>query len=660
MKSGLSCVLAVWCLALASQATAQTTEPDLGALSLQALMALPVATPSRVPQDRLRASPSVFVITDSDIRRSGATNIPEVLRLVPGLHVAQIDGNKWAIGIRGFTDRLARAMLVMIDGRAVYSPLFAGTYWEVQDLPLSDIDRIEVIRGPGGTLWGANAVTGIINIIRKTAVQTAGTLVDAQTGTSDPWVVALRHGGSTKSGLQYRLSGKTAARASQVTPGNGDYDDARLLQAGARLDWTAGSGAFTLQGDAYRTVIGQRDSLTTYLPPATTFHITDDTLTGGNVLFRWKTNRAEPRSLQIQAYVDRTARRELTFQENQTVADIDLQQGTVHGRHGLLWGAGFRVINGKTTTLGTLRFTPPNRTDQLWTAFAQDEVRLFSNKLAFTAGTKFEHNDYSGAEWQPSARLLWTPTDAHAVSLSVIRSVRTPSRVEQDFETGSLVSANGPAFVRLQANPGFESEGLVAYEVGVTSLVHPKVLITAAAFRNTHSRVLSLELGQVFAEEDNSGRRVVIPVSFGNGLEGHSTGVEVTADVRATTWLRTTVNYSGLRIALSRRPGSTDAGQETRGEQGSPRHQVQAVVSVTLPRRLSVDWFVRHVSALPALGVRAYSTSSVTAHVALNDHVSVFLNGRNLHSRSHVEFTEGANGLIGIRRAVLLGVRFTR
>jgi len=654
----VGCAVAAWLL-MAQPAAAQSVPPDLKTLTLQELMDLSVDTPARVPQSRLHASPSVFVVTEDDIRRSGANSIPELLRLVPGLHVAQIDGNKWAIGIRGFTDRLARAMLVMIDGRAVYSPLFAGTYWEVQDLPLHDIARIEVVRGPGGALWGANAVTGIINIIRKSAAETPGVAVRVGAGTSDTAVVAARYGAAA-SGVHYRFSGKAAARAPQDTPGPVDYDDARLWQFGARADWTRGLGSFTAQGDVYRTVIGQQDTLTTYSPPATVTHVTDDALSGGNVLLRWTAKESDPRSLSVKAYLDRSSRTELSFRETQHVVDIDLQQGLIKGRHGLLWGTGYRYVDGRTEVAGSLRFFPANRADHLFTAFAQDEVRLIADRLALTVGTKVEHNDYSGVEWQPGARLMWTPSPAHALSFSVTRAVRTPSRVEHDFETGSLASPEGPLFVRLQRNQEFEPEELLAFEAGVVTMPHPKLLITAAAFRNQHDRVLSLELAPRFVETDAQGTREIIPVTFGNGLQGHSQGVEVSADLRPTGWLRTNVSYSNLRVRLSRRPGSNDAGQEARAEGVSPRHQVQAGVSLQLPRQMSLDWFFRHVSDLPAVRVPAYSTSNLTIRVPVNRSWSVQLTGRNLHSASHLEFAESANVLVGIRRSVFVALRWSR
>lgn len=638
---------------------AQTTR-DLRTLSLEDLMAIEVTTVTRLPQSRLSAPASVFVITQEDIRRSGATNVPELLRLAPGVHVSQIDGNKWAVGIRGFADRLARAMLVLVDGRAVYSPLFAGTYWEVQDLVLEDIDRIEVVRGPGGALWGANAVSGIVNIIRKRALASRGTAATAGTGSEDPAVIALRHGGARGESMQYRVSGKFAMRAPQFNDRVREYDDKSIAVGSARVDWQTGRGDVTLQGDIYRAVIGQRDSLATYVPPSSQQIETDDELWGGNLLGRWGGAADDPRAPRLQVYYDHSARNELVFSERQRVFDVDLQQGAAVGRHGLLWGAGYRLISGSTKTSGTLRFFPPDRVDQLVSGFVQDEVGLVRDRLRLIAGTKVEHNDYSGAEWQPSARLLWTPTPAHAVSMSVTRAVRTPSRVEHDFESGNLLNPAGPTFVRLRPNPDFQSEELVAYELGLVSMPHPRVMATIALFRNQHDKVMTAELGTTFIESDSAGTRTIVPVSFGNGLRGHSYGLEATADIRIADRWDARINYSGLRVHLTPIPGSLDITQEARGERGSPRHQVQLTSTVALPRGITVSGFFRYVSALPAWGVDAYGTSTVRVEWAPSARISVFAVGQNLHAARHAEFSDGANGTFEIQRAAFIGIRWSR
>jgi len=645
----------VACLLMVPQGNTQ----ELRAMSLDDLMKLDVTTVMRLPQSKLLSPASVFVLTEDDILRSGATTLAEVLRLVPGVHVAQIDGNKWAVGIRGFTDRLARAMLVMIDGRAVYDPLFAGTYWEVQDFPIEDIERIEVVRGPGGALWGANAVTGVVNVIRKKAAASQGAAVSVASGTADPAVVGLRYGG-TASGISYRLSGQFAMRSPQSSSLGFDYDDAQRTQAGFRMDWNSRHGGFTVQGDAYHSVIGQRDTLTAYSPPASNNLVTDDPLNGANVLARWTRKPDDPRSATLQTYYDYATRDELVFDERQHIWDIDFQQGHAKGPHDVLFGASYRLIAGSTATQGTLKFYPPDRNDHLVTAFVQDGITLVPNKLHAFAGVKFEHNDYSGAEWQPNGRIVWSLSQSRALSFSATRAVRTPSRVERDFETGSLLNPAVPLFLRLQPNPEFDSEALVAYEAGYITSMGSKMLATVSVFHNEHDNVLSTVLGPSFVETDGGGTRTITPVQFGNGLKGHSDGVEVTADVRVFSWLRVTGNYSFFRLDLFKKPGGQDLSQEVRNESGSPRHQVQVTSTVTLPHHMSVDWFLRYVSAVPTFAAPEYTTSNLRYAWQIKPRLSVYVVGRNLHQKSHFEFADGANGQFGIERAVLVGMRWSR
>ena len=640
--------------------TEQAQYQDLRTMSLDQLMRVEVTTVMRLPQSKLLSPASVYVLTEDDIIRSGATTLAELLRMVPGVHVAQIDGNKWAVGIRGFTDRLARAMLVLIDGRAVYDPLFAGTYWEVQDFPLEDIERIEIVRGPGGALWGANAVTGVVNVIRKQAAASAGLAASVASGTADPAVVGLRYGGGAANGVKYRVSGQFAMRSPQTNPMNLEYDDAQRTQAGFRMDWTGKHGAFTFQGDGYYSVIGQRDNLTTYSPPSAQNIVTSDPLTGANALLRWTKSPADPHSATLQTYYDYAQRDELTFDERQHIWDVDFQQGRAFGGNELLFGAGYRFVAGSTATAGTLAFHPPDRNDQLVSAFVQDSYALIPERLHLFGGVKFEHNDYSGAEWQPNGRIVWTMAASRALSFSATRAVRTPSRVERDFETGSLLNPAVPMFLRLNPNPEFDSESLVAYEAGLITDVGPRVLATVSVFHNEHDNVLSTILGTTFVETDASGSRTIVPLQFGNGLRGHSNGVELTADVRAASWLRVTGNYSFFTLDLFKKPGGQDFSQETRNESGSPRHQVQLTSAVTLPHKMTVDWFLRYVSAVPTFGAPEYTTSNLRYAWQVTPKVSVYVVGRNLHQKTHAEFSDGANGQFGIERAVLVGMRWTR
>ena len=644
----------------AHAASAQTTE-DLKRLSLADLMKIEVTTVTRVPETIARVPAAVFVITADDIRRSGATSIPDALRLAPGVHVARMDAGRWAIGMRGFADRLARAMLVLIDGRAVYSPLFAGTYWEVQDTLLEDIDRIEIIRGPGGTLWGANAVTGIINIVTKPARTTRGVLVSAAAGGPvDRASGGLRFGGGLGTTGDYRAYVKAFHRGPLFRPsGTDEFDDWNGVQAGFRADWSPREGRqFTVQGDAYRAVLGQRVALASFAAPFNQTIARDAPLTGGNVLGRWTEQLSADTALQFQTYYDRTARDEQPVAETRDTFDIDVQlTHTQWARHAIAWGVGVRASSGRIDTVGLTAFAPPDRTDMLWNAFAQDDIALVPDRLQATVGAKFEHNEYSGAEVQPSVRLTWTPHVRHTVVWSMTRAVRTPSRVETDYTTTSLVSAATPSFVRLLPNPDFVPEELRAYELGYRVTPGDRLYATVAAFYNQHDRTLSTELLPSIVESDAQGPpRLILPVTFANGLHGRSYGFEATADLRITPWWRATSNYAYLRVEMTRNPGGNDVTQEATYERRHPRHQIELQTALDLPRGVTVNWFLRYVSALRTGNIPAYSTSDVRVGWQLAPRIEVAVVGRDLHDARHAEWP----GALQVRRSAFVQVILRR
>ncbi len=643
-------------LSASTPALAQSTS-DLRRLSLEDLVGLELTTVSRVPQTSLLTPAAVFVITAEDIRRSGVTTIVGALRLAPGVHVTRLDANKWAVGIRGFSDRLARSMLVLIDGRAVYSPLFAGTYWEVQDTLLPDIERIEVIRGPGGTLWGANAVNGIVNILTKDAAGTGGWLAEAGTGSFQHAMAGVRYGGSHGDALRYRVYAKFSDRGPFFHADGRDWDAAHMSQAGFRADWNLGAQrGFTLQGDAYGGEAGQRSQLTTYAPPALTTLEGDAGLRGGNVLARWHDSVRR-----LQVYFDRTNRTEPTFQESRNTLDLDFQHLVIATpRHQVLWGASARLSAGDITSVETQRFLPEDRTDALATAFLQDEITLVPDRWRLTLGAKLERNSYSGVEVQPSARLLWTPRPDESLFASVTRAVRTPSRVEQDFERTALVNPAIPQFLRLQPNDDFASEKLVAYEAGHRFRPLPSVYVTTAAFFNHVTDILSTELGPTFVETTPAPAHVVLPLIFDNGLHGNTHGVEVTGDLRPRDWLRWTATYSLLRVQLTRDPGSRDASQEIRGEKLNPRHQFHSHLSLDLGRRWELDWLLRGVGRLANPGVPAYATSDLRVGYRLTPAIDLSVVGRDLHQGRHLEFPGGGVGNAEVERSAYVKVTFRR
>jgi iron complex outermembrane receptor protein len=430
---------------------------DLTELSLTDLAGLEVTTVARSPETLSHTPAAVFVITNQDIRRSGAKTLSEALRLAPGVQISRIDASQPTVGIRGFGSRLARSVLVLIDGRSVYTPLFAGTYWEVQDVLLEDIDRIEVIRGPGGTLWGANAVNGVINIITRRARDTHGTYLEAGAGNEERAFGAARWGGALGPHADLRVYAKYADRDAAFHADGPDYDDWRIGQGGFRLDAERAQSQYTLQGDVYEGRAGERTTFASYTSPFARTVFQDADLGGGNLRGLWQRPAGKAATVRLQAYYDHTRRVEPNFSETRDTGDFDLQYDRRDGRNQLLGGLGYRLSRGATGGVPTILFIPPTRTDNIWSAFLQDRIDLSPDRLSLTVGAKVERNDYSGVELQPSVRLLWVPRPRHTLWAAVSRAVRTPSRVDRDLDLTSSVDPSQPVFSRAgrqQLSPG--------------------------------------------------------------------------------------------------------------------------------------------------------------------------------------------------------------
>lgn len=594
-------------------------------LSIEQLMNLQVTSVSKRPERLSQTASAIQVITHEDIRRSGASSLPEVLRLATNLQVAQVDSRQWAISARGFNSTTANKLLVLIDGRTVYTPLFSGVFWDVQEVPLTDIDRIEVISGPGATLWGANAVNGVINVITKDAKDTQGLLLSGGGGTEQRGFGTVRYGGALGSGVRYRIYGRGFGRDATALPSGQDAGDAwHLGQGGVRMDWDASSvNRVSLQGDLYDGRIDQ--------PSAG-----DIAVSGGNAMAKWSHTISETSDLAAQLYYDRT-HRDIpgTFGEDLDTYDVDLQhRARVGGRHDLVWGLGYRLINDRVVNSSALAFLPPHVARQWFTAFVQDEIALLPDRFHLTLGTKIEHNDYTGVEIQPSGRVNWRLSPSGTLWAAVSRALRTPSRIDRE-----LFAPGQPPYF-LAGGPGFHSEEELAYELGYRHQ-HGALALALATFYSRYYGLRSLEQANPPAAS---------PLVIGNGQDGESYGAELTADYQVTDRWRLRAGHTELRIHIWPRPGSTDTSRGAT-ENHTPDRQFFLHSSVDLPAHLRLDAGLRAIDDITNQQVPAYAELNARVTWQPTATLDLSLVGQNLLHRRHAEF-----GASAARRDIERGV----
>jgi iron complex outermembrane receptor protein len=637
------------------------------AMTLDELSQIEVTTPSKEPVSAFKTPAAIFVITGDDIRRSGATSIPDALRLAPGVEVTRIDSNKWSVGIRGFGSRLTRSVLVLIDGRTVFTPLFDGTYWEVQNVMLEDVDRIEVIRGPGGTIWGPNAINGVINIISKNSKDTKVILATAGGGNVEQGFGNFRYGGGNDKNFSYRVYGMGFTRSPELHSDGRSFDDWRDAQGGFRLDWTRSArDTFSLEGDIYDEKAGESVGATSYAPPYSQTIEGNALLAGGNITGSWKRTFSANNNIQLQAYYDRTSRWEPNFAEVRNTFDIDfLQSLQLPARQHVSWGLGARVdpIN-DTEVVSGLQFLPLQRTDYLLTAFAQDEISLIEGRLSLTLGAKFLRTNFtSGLSVQPSARLLWTPDEKQSIWTAFTHAVRTPSDSEENFSLLGYVgtTANGtPYFARFNPNTAFAPEQMNGYELGYRRLLGKKVSLDTTGFYNHYHDLFSEDLtGATFLESDPAPVHFLLPAQFANGLRGYTKGIEVAPEWRPTGFWRLRGSYSFLHMNIGRSPGSQDVGSAPGIVGSSPQHEATLESSFDLTKKLQIDFDWRYVSALPAPLIPAYSTADARIGWRVSPQVELSLVGRNLFQPSHFENGGDPGPLVGIRRSAYAKITWT-
>lgn len=644
-----------------AQAAPDTQEQSnpLKTLTLEQLGDVQVTSVSKQPEQVYKTAAAIYVITQEDIKRSGATTIPAALRLAPGVEVARIDSNKWSVGIRGFGSNLTRDVLVLIDGRTVYSTLLAGTYWSVQNVVLEDVDRIEVIRGPGGTIWGPNAVNGVINIITKQSKDTQGVMVNAGGGTLEQGFLNVRYGGGTPNGFNYRIYGMGFDRGPEFHSDGLNYDRWRNIQGGFRADWTGSArDSVTVQGDIYDQGAGEIVTATSYTPPYSQTLNGIARLSGGNVLARWTRDLGNGNNFQLQAYYDKTNRREPNFADFRSTYDVDfIDRFHLPWRQQITWGLGARFSPGYNPVIVSgLTFTPNRRTDQLYTAFLQDEITLVENQLTLSVGGKFVRTNFVGFQGEPNARLLWTPTEKQSLWAAFTQAVRTPSDAERDFALSGFIGltpSGMPFFARFNPNPNFRSEELDGYEVGYRRGLAKNVYVDIATFYNRYSNLFSEDLaGAVFIENNPPPTHVLLPAQFGNGLKGTTKGVEFSPEWKPASFWRLRGTYSYLQMNIKKSLNSADIGTGPIIEGSSPRHQVTAQSEFDFAKRFNIDFDYRFVSALPKEGVRSYSTADVHFAWQLSREIELAVVGQNLLQPHHFETAGDPGPLVGIKRGV--------
>ena len=634
-------------------------------MTLEQLGSIEVTTVSKEPEEVWKTPAAIYVITQDDIRRSGATNIPEALRLAPGVEVARITSDEYAIGIRGFNSRLSRYVLVLIDGRTVYTPLTAGTYWETQDTFIQDVDRIEVIRGPGGTIWGPNAVNGVINIITKNAKDTHGVLGRAGGGNVEQVFGDARFGAGNGKGFNYRVYVKGFGWAPEYHADGDNYDDWHSGQGGFRMDGDRnGHDTWRLQGDVYGQDFGERVTESTYNPPANYDRSGDATLYGGNILWSWRRAQGEGRDMELEAYYAHDTRNELNFGDIRNTVDVDFTDRFPLSRQEVSWGGTIRASHGnEAEVVSGLTFTPSTRTDQLYQGFVQDEIALAPNRLSFIAGTKVLKTNYTGVLAEPSGRLLYTPTSTQTLWAAYTHALRTPADVERDFNLSSFLGYTDglPLFARFSANPHFRSEQMNGYELGYRTLAAAKLYVDVASFYNHYGDAFSEDLiGAPYIETSPAPTHILYPAQFGNGLVASTTGGEVAPQWRPVNWWRLGGSYTFLEMHVKKGTNSNDIGSAPIVQGSSPEYQALIQNGFDLPRSISLDTEVRYVSALPGIHVSSYWSGDATVQWQASRHIRLSASGRNLFQPHHVEFSYDPGPPVGIRRSVYGQITWTR
>jgi len=602
-------------------------------------MSTPVSTVERKESTVGQTPAAVFVITNEMIRRSGVRTVPEALRMAPGVQVARTDANKWAVSIRGFNGRFANKLLVQIDGRTVYQPLFGGVFWDVQNVLLEDVERIEVIRGPGGTIWSDNAVNGVINVVTRSAEDTVGTFVEAGGGKLEGGFTSVRQGRKLGPNKYIRSYAKWFETNDFVSPTN--HDDYRNIQVGSRLDWGDGKrNKYTLQGDYYEGTAG---SANTFAGPPTLARVTvlDEVTTGGNVLFRWNHTNSKDSDWQLQAYYDGTTRNfsELPFYYERHTLDLDFQQRQRIGQnHEFVWGGGIRGTRDQFDDQPFFTSLRPNDENYVnLNLFVQDTMTLQKDRLFWTIGTKLSDNDFTGFEVQPSTRLLYTPDDRTSIWGSLSGAVRTATRISRDarvtFPSRPVNTPLGvlPVFPILNGNSELQAENVTSLELGARRQPNEWLSWDATGFYNDYYDLIGIGPPGApgFGPEG-----LVVNQSFVNSGTAQTFGFELATTVKMNSRWDLRSAYTFLKLNIDDTQLSSDG--------DGPRNQLHVQSSHQLRDNVQADFIWRYVDSLFNQQVGSYNELDIRCAWQLSDAAEIYLVGQNLLNPSHREYGNDA------------------
>lgn len=601
-----------------AKAYADTGVDSLADLSLEELAAIPVISASKSAKPVSDAAASVFVITNRDIRNAGAPTLTEALRLAPNLQVARVDARNYSVTARGFNNPFQNKLLVMIDGRTVYSPLFSGVYWDAQDIVLEDVARIEVVSGAGGTLWGANAVNGVVNIVSRSSAETQGELLSVGGGPNEQHASA-RYGGRLvgDSNGHYRVYVKRA-----------EHDDTRTendistntgygrTQAGFRMDWGQGAEAVTVQGDAYSGRLHQTATA-------------DIEITGANILARSGWRLSSGSTLTLQAYIDHTTRDQPNaFAQEMTTLDIELQHELALGnRQNIVWGTGYRYITDRIDNDQNFAFLPADVNMSWKNIFIQDEILLADN-LKLTLGSKWEDNPYTGLEAMPGVRLGWEPDATKLVWTSLSRAVRSPSRIDRDlYAPTNPAIINGVPQYTVNGGPDFISEVAKVFEVGYRSQPVARVSWSTTAFYSEYDKLRTLEL-------NTKGPGLV----FKNMAQADTYGVEIWGSWQVFSDWRLHGGLVAQKLNVTLDPGSADFTNTTGLANGDPDYYWLVRSAYDISDRVKLNAAIRHVDEIPGFKLPPYTAVDLNIAWAVMPHVELSLLGQNLLGGGHAEF----------------------